>query len=162
MIANGAVAKMVLAVALGGSAGAVSYVTLLHASSDQVPVTITAPSPAGVGTVETPKTADTNLEHATPKRVAKTALETHRHRAKTVAAGSVCTLAAKGHSKTTAAACHFQVAARSRNRVPKVLSYTKAMAVEPLPVQSVKLQHVDKPLPLGSSELFKPVTDAMP
>ena len=40
--------------------------------------------------------------------------------------------------------------------------YTPAIAVEPRPVQSVEIQHVDKPLPLGSSEIFKAATDAMP
>jgi len=161
MIANGAVVKMVLAVALGGSAGAISYVSLLHASSDRGPAITAATSEAGVRAAEPPKTANTNVERMAPKPVAKTGHQAHGRRAKTVAAVSPCSPQAKRRSKATGA-CPVEIGSGGQAAKSKILGYTKAMAIEPLPVQPVEVQHVDKPLPLGSSEVFKPVTDAMP
>lgn len=149
MIANGAVTKLVLAVALGGSAGAISYVSLQHASVAQVPITTTVP--AGVSAVSAPDVAG----------AAKADLPAHSHLAKTALTNSACAREAKAHSKMTSA-CREAIAAVSRTQKSKILGYTKAMAVQPLPVQPVVTQHVDRPLSPANPEIFKPVTDVLP
>jgi len=160
MVVNGAVAKIALAVALGGSAGAISYVTLQHASNDQVAVSAPAAGAAEFAIVPAP-TAEPAVEHHGAKSVAN---GQPRHKAKRhqIVAVAACSVKANHRSKAKAGACRLEVAAHARNRAPKVLGYTKAMATEPLPVQSVEVQHVDGPLSTKSSEIFKPVTDVMP
>jgi hypothetical protein len=161
MIANGAVAKIVLAVALGGSAGAISYVSLQHASGDQAPVTTTAPAAPGLLALDAPRPADAAVTQRAAEPVAKAAPRAQGNRARTAVADSKCTLKAKRHSKASER-CRLQLAANLRNHHAKVLGYTQAMAVEPRPAQPVEVKHVDGPLAPQNPDFFKPVTDVMP
>ncbi len=146
MIGNGAVAKIVLAVTLGGSAGAISYVGLQqmpvnHGVAPSLPWTSAQAGGAGAGAAPKSEDRSRGVDQASRGN----------------ASGSGCARGTARRTKT-GIVCQVDVAASDESRKTAAEGYQPTEGS----TRSVEAQRVDGASSSQGTGLFKALTDVLP